>query len=578
MNKDLGIKILFIVILLISIYLIISGLTSKDSSLSNDILEEDLLISEGNITVDVGEQKQITATVIPDNATYKNVTWESANPGIATVNNGLITGVSSGNTVVKVVTEKKQITKIINVTVKIKEIPVTEIKVANQNIELEIGDTGKIEYEVLPEDATNKNINISTSDKNIVSFTQDKEIIGVSEGNTTIILKANNDVSTTISVTVKKKTIPITDVILNKYKLTLTVGSEETLVATTKPKNATNQNMTWESSDNSIATVTNGKVKAVKTGTATIKVKTEDGNKEATCTVTVKEKEPAVQQPIVPPNPIQKYEGSTLKFYVTNNGRYYLTYIWMQDPVNQIKKLEANTAKYGKVLKDSEIPGNLNRTSVGEMMNAYISKGLIPSSKAAIGFNASGFYVKGAWNPPSDYYHNRSSSWLVITDGIITRSRTDDNTNTNSLLVAIDGNGNLQVYDGGISKTDRERTVQILKDANVRNTWSFAPLLIKNGQQQPWGSNENARRQGICQVNSNNYIMLSSYTNMKIDDVGSVFAAQGCKTAFNLDGGGSTSLFIKKPGAGSATKVLCSDGSTRTQCRSIIEGIYFTEK
>jgi uncharacterized protein YjdB len=306
MNKDLGIKILFIVILLISIYLIISGLASKDSPLSNDILEEDLLISEGSITVDVGEQKQITATVIPDNATYKNVTWESANPGIATVDNGLITGVSSGNTVIKAVTEKRQITKIINVTVKIKEIPVTEIKVANQNIELEIGDTGKIEYEVLPEDATNKNINISTSDKNIVSFTQDKKIIGVSEGNTTIILKANNDVSTTISVTVKKKTIPITDVTLNKYKLTLTVGSEEKLVATTKPKNATNQNMTWESSDNSIATVTNGKVKAVKKGTAIIKVITEDGNKEATCTVTVKEKAPAVQQPIVPPNPIQK--------------------------------------------------------------------------------------------------------------------------------------------------------------------------------------------------------------------------------------------------------------------------------
>lgn len=577
MKKDLLIKIIFIVILIFSIYLIISGLLTQDS-INSDILEEDLQISEGNITIDVGEKKQIIATIIPPNATYKNLTWESANPSIASVNNGLIVGVNSGNTVVKVVTEKRQITKIINVAVKEKIIPVTEINVKEKNIELEVGDTRKIEYEVLPIDATNKNVSFNTGDKNIVSFTQDGEIVGVSEGTTTVILKSNNDVTTIINVTVKKKTIPVTDVTLNKNKLTITVSKEETLVATIKPSNATNKNVIWESSDNNIATVNNGKVLAKKPGVATIKVKTEDGNKEATCIVTVKEKTPDIATPIVPSNPIIKYEGNTLKYYITNNGLYYLTYIWMQEPVNQIKKLEANTAKYGKVLKDSEIPGKLYRLSVGEMMNSYISNGILPSSKAAIGFNASGFYVKGAWNPPSDYYNNRSSSWFVMTDGIITRNRTDDNTNTRYIMVAIDGNGDLQAYDGGIQKDSREKTVQMIKEANVRNTWSFAPLLIKNGQQQPWGTTEKARRQGICQVNSNNYIMLSSYTNMKIDDVGSVFASLKCKTAFNLDGGGSTSIFAKKPGTTTASKVLCSDGSSRQQCRSIVEGIYFTEK
>ena len=576
MKKDLGIKILFIVILLFSIYLIISGLTSKDSPLNSDILEEDLLISEGDITLDVGEQKQITATIIPNDATYKSIIWESVNPSIATVNNGLITGINSGNTVIKVVTEKRQITKIINVTVKIKEIPVTEIKVENQNIELEVGDTRKIEYEILPEDATNKNINISTSDKNIVSFTQDREIIGVSEGNTTIILKANNDISTTINVNVKKKTIPVTGVSLNKSSLTLTLGKSDTLIATVKPSNATNTNVIWESSNNEIVSVDNGKITGVKVGSATITVKTLDGNKTATCDVTIKNNKAS---PIVPPNPIQKYESSTLKYYVTNHSGYYLTYIWMDDPYHQIRKLDANVAQYGKVLKDSEFNGNytLRRKTVGEMMNSYIAHNIIPVNKGAVGFNASGFYVKGAWNPPSDYYNNRSSSWLVITDGIITRNNQTDG-QANNIMIGIDYNGDLKIYDYAKTKAERETRYNEIINDKVLNTWDFHPTLVLDGKAVDTGNKESARRQGICQVNSNNYIMLTTVYNFNYEQMSDLFIKQGCKTAFNLDGGGSTSLFVKKAGTKVATKIKCSDGSSREQCRSIVEGIYFGEK
>jgi uncharacterized repeat protein (TIGR02543 family) len=83
-------------------------------------------------------------------------------------------------------------------------------------------------------------------------------------------------------------TVAITGVILNKDTLSLTVGGEETLTATVAPAEATNKNVTWSSSDNTIATVdTNGKVKAVAIGTATITVTTEDGSYTATCDVTV---------------------------------------------------------------------------------------------------------------------------------------------------------------------------------------------------------------------------------------------------------------------------------------------------
>ncbi len=66
-----------------------------------------------------------------------------------------------------------------------------------------------------------------------------------------------------------------------------------TLSATITPDDATNQNVTWKSSDPNIATVdANGKIRALKPGTATITVITEDGGKTATCTVTVEPGDP----------------------------------------------------------------------------------------------------------------------------------------------------------------------------------------------------------------------------------------------------------------------------------------------
>lgn len=79
----------------------------------------------------------------------------------------------------------------------------------------------------------------------------------------------------------------VTGVTLNKNTTTIKVGGTETLTATVEPANATNKAVTWSSSDASIATVKDGVVTAVTPGTAKITVTTVDGNKTATCEVTV---------------------------------------------------------------------------------------------------------------------------------------------------------------------------------------------------------------------------------------------------------------------------------------------------
>ena len=88
--------------------------------------------------------------------------------------------------------------------------------------------------------------------------------------------------------------IDVTGVTLDKSAITLDKGSSTTLTATVAPANATNKTVTWKSSDASVATVDSGKVTAVNAGTATITVTTADGNKTATCKVTVTEKTPGI--------------------------------------------------------------------------------------------------------------------------------------------------------------------------------------------------------------------------------------------------------------------------------------------
>lgn len=84
--------------------------------------------------------------------------------------------------------------------------------------------------------------------------------------------------------------VSVTGVSLDKTTAELEVGGTLTLTATIEPANATNQNVSWSSSDENVATVANGTVTAKAAGSAVITVKTADGGKEASCTITVTEK------------------------------------------------------------------------------------------------------------------------------------------------------------------------------------------------------------------------------------------------------------------------------------------------
>lgn len=107
-------------------------------------------------------------------------------------------------------------------------------------------------------------------------------------GNATVNVVATMKKKSTGGSTPDPEPVAVNSVSLNKTELTLPRTESYTLVATINPSDASDKSVTWKSSDESVAKVdANGKVTALKVGTATITVTTVDGGKTATCEVTV---------------------------------------------------------------------------------------------------------------------------------------------------------------------------------------------------------------------------------------------------------------------------------------------------
>lgn len=89
------------------------------------------------------------------------------------------------------------------------------------------------------------------------------------------------------TVTVKAKPVPVTGIALDRETASIGTGETLTLTPIFSPETATNKNVTWSSSDKTIATVENGIVTPLKKGTTTITVTAEDGGFTDVCVVTV---------------------------------------------------------------------------------------------------------------------------------------------------------------------------------------------------------------------------------------------------------------------------------------------------
>jgi len=166
-------------------------------------------------------------------------------------------------------------------------VAVTGVTLDKSSLTMTVGGTAPLVPTIEPSNATNKNVSW-TSSNNSVATVSNGTVTAVAPGSAIIIVTTEDgNKSADCAVTVEAATIAVTGVTLDQSSLTMSVGGTAPLVPTVEPSNATNKNVSWTSSNNSVATVSNGTVTAVAPGSATITVTTADGNKTATCAVTV---------------------------------------------------------------------------------------------------------------------------------------------------------------------------------------------------------------------------------------------------------------------------------------------------
>ena len=241
-------------------------------------------ISPTSTTVNTGSTRQLTATIVPSNATNKAVTWSSANTALATVNSsGLVTGISAGSTTIRVQMADGGFTATSGITV---TIGVQKVTLNTNNLSLLKGATFQAIATITPSNAANKTVTWSSAISSIATVSPTGLIIAVGNG-TGIISCFTQDGNKTASIIVRVTT-PVSSVRLNQTALTLSRNATYQLLSVISPPTASNQAVIWFTSNSAIATVSSlGKVRGVAIGSAVITVQTSDGSFRVACNVTV---------------------------------------------------------------------------------------------------------------------------------------------------------------------------------------------------------------------------------------------------------------------------------------------------
>ena len=251
-------------------------------------------LSESAVGIIEGNTHKLTATVLPENTTdSKSVSWSSNNDAVATVSeDGTITAKSAGTAVITATSTNGK-TAGCTVTVSKKEIPIVDVALNRTSATITEGDILNLTATVLPENTTeSKNIGWSSSNNDIATVDSTGKVTAKQAGTVVITATSSNGKTASCTITVEKKEIPITEVVLNKTSAAVDEGETIKLIATVYPENTTNgKSIKWNSNNNTVVTVDlMGNVTAKKAGTAIITATSENGV-SASCTITVNKRD-----------------------------------------------------------------------------------------------------------------------------------------------------------------------------------------------------------------------------------------------------------------------------------------------
>lgn len=241
-------------------------------------------LSVTNLTMNAGEYFYLDAVLTPANSTREGLVWECVDTGIATVSSsGRVTAKKAGETIIMVKTENGA-TSYCKLTVLQ---AVTGLKITPERAVIDVGERVSLVTEFTPATASNTNVVWSSSDDTIATVNKDGEVTGRQGG--TAVIQCQTDDGGYNAVCIITVIEQITTLKINPEQYKLGLGKTYQLLVEIANSAATNKDVEWYSSDESIVEVDkNGRIRGISLGYATITAVALDGSDaEASCEVRV---------------------------------------------------------------------------------------------------------------------------------------------------------------------------------------------------------------------------------------------------------------------------------------------------
>lgn len=267
--------------------------SSISSAISGDttVSVSGVSINKTVTTILEGSTETLYATVSPDNAADKSVTWSTSNSSVAGVDTaGLVTAVAVGTATITVTTTDGSKQALCQVTVAAAPVSVSSITLVKSKTYISVGASEQMYANIVPLNATDQEIVWASSNTAIATVDTAGLVTAVAAGTAKITATTHDGgkVSTVI-VNVAAISIPVTGITIDKSETYMLQGGTEQLSVTITPSNATNQKLIWSVEDEvNIRVSSSGMVTALfPVLTKTVTVKTVDGDFTATISVHV---------------------------------------------------------------------------------------------------------------------------------------------------------------------------------------------------------------------------------------------------------------------------------------------------
>ena len=213
---------------------------------------QSVTLNQDSLNMQPGMSQTLHATLNPAHATSETITWCSTNDNVARVYNGQVTAVAKGECDIIATCLDKQAICHVSVSV----LP-SEITLDQESIVMGVNSQQTLSVTVLPTDATSHTITWSSTSDNIATVSNNGVVTAIRAGECDIIARCQN-LQAVCHVTVFE--VAPTALILNMANAQIGLGSQFTLTATVLPENSTENNVSWSSSNNDIASVNDGGV------------------------------------------------------------------------------------------------------------------------------------------------------------------------------------------------------------------------------------------------------------------------------------------------------------------------------